>query len=95
MIFNSQWKKEQPLELCFTGVKKFCVAGWQERYESDIFSAYLKIHRDLADGGDEPLIVWADDEEFSPEEVMGRNLLEEPMTTYVVASGLKWRLLQK
>ena len=92
MIFQSQCT-ETVLELCFTNVKKFHVAGWQEHYSCDIFDCYLEICNDLIMGRDDNLIVWADNECFNPREEVERYILNEPMTTYVIASNLKWRYL--
>lgn len=92
--FHSQWK-EQALELCFTGVRKICMAGWQERYGCDLFDCYLAIHTDLVAGRDDPLIVWADGEDFSPKDLPERGLLGEPMDSYIVAARLRWRWTEK
>jgi hypothetical protein len=92
MIFQSQCT-EIMLELWFTDVKKFHVAGWQEYYSCDIFDCYLEIRNDLIMGRDDNLIVWADTEDFNPKEEVERYILNEPMTTYVIAANLKWRHL--
>lgn len=34
--FESQYK-EKPLELCFIGVRRFNIVGWQEDYTCEIF----------------------------------------------------------
>ncbi|MCI8810145.1 MAG: hypothetical protein HFF84_08465 [Oscillibacter sp.] len=90
MLFHSQWEK-RPLELCFTGVRLFHIAGYQERYSCDIFDSYLKIHTDLIPGQDCPLVVWADWENFSPKDAFDCRVLHEPMISYVIASALKWK----
>lgn len=94
MCFHSQWEA-RPLELCFSGVRRFCAAGWQERYGCDIFECSLQIHTDLLPGRDDPLIVWADNGGFSPKALLDRRILDEPMTTYVIASSLKWRFTKE
>lgn len=94
MIFHSQWE-ERPLELYFTGVRGYFISGYQDLYSCEIFDCYLKIHIDLIPGKDEPLFVWADNSSFSPENMPQGRLLHEPMPTYVVASSLKWRFLEK
>ncbi|GAA0084885.1 hypothetical protein UT300007_13240 [Clostridium sp. CTA-7] len=92
MIFQSQCTGIM-LELLFTNVKKFHVAGWQEYYSCDIFDCYLEIRNDLIMGRDNNLIVWADTEGFNPKEEVERYILNEQMTTYVIAANLKWRYL--
>lgn len=94
MVFHSQWEG-QPLELCFSGVRSYFIAGYQDRYSCEILDCYLKIHTDLIPGRDEPIFVWADNDCFSPKDTRERHILHEPMTTYVIASQLKWRFLEK
>lgn len=91
MIFHSQ--SSNPIELCFTGVKKYCVTGWQNKYSNDILDCYLKFHKDLITGLDDELIVFADYELFKPKEIQDRKILDEPGTTYVIAKKLKWRFI--
>lgn len=92
MFFKSQCTKKV-LELNFTHVKNFHVAGWQEYYACDIFSCYLDIRNDLISGKDDNFIIWADDEAFNPKEIDERPILNEPMITYVIAGNLKWRFI--
>lgn len=94
LIFHSQWKS-RPLDLCFTGVRTHRIAGWSDLYDCCFLDGYLKFHTDLIPGRDDPLIVWADGDGFSPHRMQEQEqeLLTEPMTSYVVASGLKWRYL--
>ena len=92
MVFHSQWYKN-PLELCFNGVRKFNIVGFQDNYFCEILDCYLAIHTDLIKGRDDPLIVWADDYGFSPYQVRQERLMLEPDTTYVVAHNLKWRFI--
>ena len=94
MVFHSQWEK-RPLEMCFTGVRCFHIAGWQEHYFNDIFDCCLKICTDLIPGRDGPLFVWADCAGFSPKTALERPVLNEPMISYVIASELKWKFLQE
>ena len=90
MIFNSQWHKK-PLELCFHGVRKFHIAGFQDNYYCEILDCHLAFHSELIAGRNEKLIVWADVSGFSPTCYSEDRLLKEPMTSFVVASSLKWR----
>lgn len=92
MTFHSQWTR-QPLELCFSGVRMFHIAGWQEDRFCEILDCYLKFHTDLIRGGDTRLIVWADSDCFSPYRTKSEALLDESMDTYVAAESLKWRFL--
>lgn len=96
MIFHSQWVSE-PLELCFICVRKYCIAGCQNRYGSEIYDCHLAFHNDLIIGRDNPLIVWADNYGFSPKGLWekDRRILDEPMTSYVIAENLKWRWLEQ
>lgn len=89
-IFNRQWKPST-VELLFTGVKKCSIAGWQDTYTCDIYGIYLNFRDDLMPGKN--LIVWADTCNFDLEAELHRGLLEEPMPTYIIATGLKWRFL--
>lgn len=92
MVFHSQWA-EKPLELWFTGVRRFAITGWQDLYGSEILDCHLAVHTDLVDGKQVPLIVWADDEYFEPKHYKEESLIEEPSVSYVIASGLKWRFM--
>ena len=96
MKLNSQWCL--PIELEFTGVRRCSIVGWQENYFCDISGAYLGFHTDLLGRTrDDLLIVWADSSSFDP----SRNIDEKviPLSgngcTYVVAEGLRWRLLNE
>ncbi len=77
---------------CFTGVRQFCMAGWQDHYSSDLYDCYLAIRTDLfLPRKDTPLIVWADHSGFAMEDI---EILREPMTSFVIASHLKWRFAE-
>lgn len=90
LFFKSQMVPKA-LELCFIGVRQFCMAGWQDRYFSEIFDCYLSIHTDLIPHTEIPLIVWADWSGFSFEKI---EILHEPMSNFVIASNLKWRFVE-
>lgn len=92
MIFHSQWY-EQPLELCFNGVRKCQLIGFESSYFVEILDCYLAYHNDLIAGRDDPLIVWANYDGFSPASYFYDRLLHEPDITYVVAEKLKWRFI--
>ena len=92
MVFHSQWHKK-PLELCFNGVRELHIAGFQDNYFCEILDCYLAFHTDLIKGKDDPLIVWADFDGFSPYQIRQENLLHEPAETYVIARNLKWRFI--
>ena len=94
LLFHSQWHKKA-LELQFIGVRGHCLGGWQERYSYEMFDCCLKFQYDLIPGQDKPLIIWADSEGFCPDKEQGRTILQEPMSSYVIAEKLRWRLLDK
>lgn len=78
--FDSQAVKKK-LELRFTGVRSFGFVGWQKGCFCDINGCYLNI--------DSGLIIWADGEDFSPENPIS---LINPQYSYVVSSSLEWNL---
>ncbi|MCI9415657.1 MAG: hypothetical protein HFJ79_10880 [Clostridiales bacterium] len=94
VLFHSQWNKKA-LELCFLGVRKFCVAGWEDNYFCDIFDCHLSFHDDLFAGSKNPIIVWADNADFSPKDMWGRSILAEPSITFIAADNLQWRFTEK
>ena len=94
MTFHSQWYKES-LELCFTGVRRCNIVGFQNNYFCEILDCYLAFHTDLVSGRDDPLIVWADFAGFSPCRNAQESVLHEPATTYVIAEQLKWRFVPR
>lgn len=80
--FDSQAVKKK-LELRFIGVRSFGFAGWQKGCFCDINGCYLSFDSDSG------LIIWADNEDFSSE-----NLISpiNPQYSYVVSSSLEWNL---
>lgn len=93
-IFHSQWQ-EKALVMHFVGVRQCCIAGFQKYYMNEMQDCYLKIHQDLVTGDDTPLIVWADCDGFSPKSEIARNLLQEPLPSYIVANKAYWYLKEK
>lgn len=91
MVFDSKWGKR--LELCFIGVRRFSVAGWQEDFCCDIFDCHFAFHTGLLRNEEVPLLVWADDEMFDPTEWDNLGYLDEPMVSVVFADEAKWRFL--
>ena len=89
MFFESQWGKK--LELCFTGVRRFSIGGWQENFGCDILDCHFAIHKGLLRDPEQPLVVWADDELFDPVEWDCLGFLDEPMISVVIADSVKWR----
>ena len=93
MILHSQWA--DPLELCFSGVRKCVITGFREDYFCDIFGASLQFRTDLlGKTRDDRLIVWADYDNFDPlihSERYPLNNLHE--VTYIIAEKLKYRFL--
>jgi hypothetical protein len=92
MIFQRQWEPKT-IDLWFTGVKRVNIAGWQQDYQCDIYGCYLDFRGDLQMG--QNLIVWSDYKEFDPQEQKGKGILEEPMQSFVIAKGLRWRFLRE
>jgi hypothetical protein len=93
VIFKRQWAPIK-IELLFEGMRQMNIAGWQNNYFCEIFDCYLAIHNDLIKGIDDNLIVWADNYGFNPKELYERNILNEPLTTYIFSEKLKWRILE-
>lgn len=93
LIIQRQWEPIT-LELCFVGVRRFHVVGWQDNYLCDIMYAYLSFHKDVLPGEPIELIVWADTEYFNLEEIAISNSLKEPADSYVIANTLKWRVIE-
>ncbi|MGN0696550.1 MAG: hypothetical protein ACI4J5_07300 [Oscillospiraceae bacterium] len=94
LILNSPWGK--PIELFFEGVWKFSVTAWNERLFGDIYSAHLDFHTDLLGRTrDDRLIVWADDDGFSPKDYTEEQVISRSgrNVTYVIAEKLKWRYI--
>lgn len=81
------------VELCFSGVRKFYVEGWQNYHFCEISSCHLKFHRDLIEGEDKDLIVWSDYEDFDPKLLSRQDLLDNISESFIIASGLKWRFI--
>ena len=90
--FASNWYP-QTLELCFSGVRKYQIAGFQKYYSSEISDCYLKFHHDIYRFSSERLIVWADSCGFNPQSENQNDLMHEPMISYIVADQLKWRFV--
>lgn len=86
IIFQSQMVRKT-LELQFIGLRRINLIGYQENYFCDIFSCYLSLYNGY--------IVWADTEYFNPESPCENKLLDESMTSFIVADGLKWRFIEK
>jgi len=59
--------------------------GYQSNYFCEILSCYLSFYKGL--------IIWSEDESFDPESYHDTVLLEEPMSTFVVANRLEWRFI--
>ena len=94
IVLHSQWNT--PIELRFTGVRKYSVVGWQDNYFCDIFGVYLNFHTDLlGKTRDDRLIVWADDSCFDPSVYKEEKLISDNSAncTYVIAEKMFWRLM--
>lgn len=86
--FESQCK-EKALELCFIGVKRFNIVGWQEGYTCEIFECCLKIIKEL-EFQETGYVIWSDNESFTPQKIQ-----DNRENTYVIANNLKWRYIEE
>ena len=93
IVFQRQWEPKG-LELCFSGVRRFHVTALQDNYFDDIYEAYLAFHNGILPAkyrAADRVIVWADDAGFCVNELSEAPV--EPDFSYVIATGLKWRLV--
>lgn len=93
IVFQRQWEPKG-LELCFSGVRRFHVTALQDNYFDDIYEAYLAFHDGILPAkyrAADRVIVWADDAGFCVNELSEAPV--EPDVSYVIATGLKWRLV--
>lgn len=88
MVFASEWF-EEPLEVIFEDVRRFNVAGSQNKYSDEIFECSLSFRNDLYSGSDEQLILWTDG--GYPKQQNTDELLTEPVCTYVISKKMRWR----
>jgi len=80
--FHKQPDKKT-LELKFIGLRRMNLIGHQDNYFCNIQSCYLSFYSGY--------IVWSDDNCFDLENYHDTALLEEPMSTFVVADRLEWQ----
>ena len=92
VTFQRQWNPKT-IELQFSGLRQFHLAGWQDNYLCDIICAYLSFHNNLLPGTPERVIVWSDTDYFDIKKI--DNSIHEPTDTYIVANALKWRKIDK
>lgn len=93
IVFQRQWEPKG-LELCFSGVRRFHITALQDNYFDDIYEAYLAFHDGILPAkyrAADRVIVWADDAGFCVNELS--EAPTEPDFSYVIATGLKWRLV--
>lgn len=93
IVFQRQWEPKG-LELCFSGVRRFHITALQDNYFDDIYEAYLAFHDGILPAkyrAADRVIVWADDAGFCVNELSEAPV--EPDVSYVIATGLKWRLV--
>jgi len=89
MTFNSQMAafvkepEKRVLELKFVGLRRLNLIGHQDNYFGEITSCHLSFY----DGH----IIWADTAYFDPADFAEEQILEEPMTTFVISDRLEWR----
>lgn len=88
VVLHGQWEPGA-VELCFTGVRQFHLAGWRENYTSEILEGYLSFYEGSWEGRQERLIVWSD---FWGFDFSQRDAAKDEQTdTYIVADKMKWR----
>ncbi len=87
VIFNSPWTDDK-IEMIFESVRRFHIAGWQERYSDEMLECSIELEK-LKDTSDEIFILWTDG--GSPRTCRKEELLTEPFDTYIVARRLRWR----
>ena len=92
LLLHSQWEPKE-IELCFTGVRQFHLTGWQSNYTCEILEAHLSLYEGIWAGKQERLIVWADAYNFNINQLSVTT--NEPEDTYIIASALKWRAIER
>lgn len=95
IVFHSQWEA-RAVELRFEGVRRFHIVGLEDNYMKDIYDAYLDFHEGIlpAEHDASPrTVVWADYAGFKVDRI--GDPLEEPGTSYVIATTLQWRIVEK
>lgn len=90
--FQRQFRPKT-IELCFSGLHRMNIIGWQDNYFCEITGCYLSFRKDLIEGATVDLIVWADYEGFDAKNVGDGALIDEPMTSFIIADELTWRFL--
>lgn len=91
VVLQSQWNKSA-CDLCFSGVRRMHIAGLQDNYAPDILDCYLEFHDNILPSrysAPPRVIVFADDCQFDINNI--NSPLNEPDTSYIIASSLKWR----
>ena len=97
ITFHSQCKpevKQFEFELCFTGVRRFYLTGFEDNYGSEIMEASIRFFENILPSkyrAPKRVIVWTNNTDFDPNE---KDELTEPSCTYVVACKLKWRIVK-
>ena len=81
------------VELLFSGLRRFHLAGLCRNHDCSISSGYLAFHEGMIPDDPRRLIVWADSDWFEATK-MGEYAAgtDGETMTYIVAEGLKWRL---
>ena len=89
VVFHSQGKPKT-IELCFSGLRRLHLTGWQDNYFCNIEDAHVSFYDDLLPGDPGKVIVWADCRDFDTKKL--DHIIREPSNTYIVANALKWRI---
>ena len=82
--FHKQPEKTS-LELKFSGLRRLNLIGYQENYFCHISSCYLAFYKKF--------IIWSDNDYFDLDNFQETKLLEEPMSTFVIADKMEWRFV--
>lgn len=91
VIFHFQGEP-RAVELCFTGLRRLYLTGWQELYDALILEARLAFCEVPSPEGPRKLLVWTDcgDWDIRPDGAAAPG----PAGTYIAAEALKWRVVE-
>lgn len=90
VIFDSPWT-DGKIEMIFETVCRFNVAGWQECYSDELLECSIRLEK-LKKNSDETYILWTAG--GSPRACEKKELLTEPIDTYIVSKRIRWRIVE-
>lgn len=93
MTLQRQWNP-RTIELCFSGVRRLNIVGFQDNYCNLIYGATLLLCNNLLPTSNMPnrFVVWADHVGFEVKDIDVR--LTEPAVTFIIAHSLRWRIIE-